>query len=87
MAYEIHFEERVIKRDIPSIPLANKEQIMRAIYERLTVAPLNYGKPLRHGLSGLRSLRVGDWRIGYCVEGGDVVIEHIELRRDAYKDW
>jgi len=87
MAYVIIFTENAIKRDIPAIPPANYDQIMRAIHERLTVDPIRLGKPLRHGLTGYRRLRVGDWRIAYRVEGDKVIVAHIELRRDAYKGW
>jgi len=87
MAYILILTENVIKNDIPAIPAANYDQIMRAIHERLSVNPLAFGKQLRHGLSYYRSLRVGDWRIAYRVEGNNVIIAHIELRRDAYKKW
>ena len=87
MAYIISFTANAIKNDIPKIPAAYYDTIMRAIYERLTAAPLDFGKPLRHELNAMRSLRVGNWRIGYTVEGETVIIAHIELRRDAYKGW
>ena len=74
-------------KDLAAMPSAARKQILRAIHDRLAVAPLDFGKPLRHNLNGMRSLRVGDWRIGYCVEGETVIITHIELRRDAYKGW
>jgi len=85
MAYVISFTENALKKDVPSIPAANYDSIMRAIHERLTVAPLSFGKQLRYGLKHYRSLRVGEWRIAYRVEGETVIIAHIENRRDAYK--
>ena len=87
MRYRIEYSEKVRRVDAPNIPRAHRAQIEKAISERLAVAPLDFGKPLRHNLNGIRSLRVGDWRIGYCVEGETVTITHIELRRDAYKGW
>ena len=87
MAYVICFAKNVIKNDIPAIPAANYDTIMRAIHERLAVAPLDYGKPLRHELAGLYSLGVGNWRVGYYIEGNTVIIVHIDPRRDAYKNW
>ena len=87
MTFTVIYDPRVQKEDLPKIPEQNKAQIAKAIHERLAIAPLSFGKPLRHSLSGMRSLRVGDWRIGYYVEGRNVVIEHIEIRRDAYKGW
>ena len=87
MAYIISFAASAIKNDIPKIPAAYYDTIMRAIHERLSKAPLDFGKPLRHELNGMRSLRVGNWRVGYTVEDGNVIIARIELRRDAYKGW
>jgi len=87
MAYTISFAKNVIKNDIPAIPAAYYETIMRAIHERLTVAPLDFGKPLLYKLNGLRVLGVGNWRIGYYVEDETVIITHIDPRRDAYKKW
>ena len=77
----------MLREDFPKIPHAVRPQIERAIRERLTVAPLLLGKALKHSLSGMRSLRVGDYRIGYVVEGANVIIKRIEHRRDAYKGW
>ena len=85
MAYEIHFEPKVIKRDLPKIPAANMDQIMRAIHERLTVDPVGLGKPLTGEFAGMRRLRVGDWRVIYDVSNDKVFIHAIKLRRDAYK--
>ena len=48
MAYIIEFDERVIKEDIPVIPMPYKEQIKTAIRERLTKEPIKLGKPLRY---------------------------------------
>jgi len=87
MAHRIILMPRVTRNDYPKIPTNSRRQILRAIHERLAVSPLDFGKPLRHELGGMRSLRVGDWRIGYFVEGETVIIAHIELRRDAYKGW
>jgi mRNA interferase RelE/StbE len=85
MAYVIHFDRKVIRRDLPAVPSANIEQIMRAIHERLTVDPIGLGKPLTGEFKGLYRLRVGDWRIIYKVEDGNVIIRFVRLRRDAYK--
>jgi mRNA interferase RelE/StbE len=75
------------EKDLAAMQSAAARQMLRAINERLATAPLDFGKPLRHNLNGMRSLRVGSWRIGYFVEAETVTINHIELRRDAYKDW
>jgi len=85
--FTIIYEQSVIEEDFPRIPKKNLAQIVKAIGRRLSAAPMSFGKPLRHGLSGMRSLRVGDYRVGYVVDGENVIIQHIEIRRDAYEDW
>jgi len=86
MAYLIKFEQRVIDEDLPSIPMPYKEQIKKAIRERLTEEPVKLGKPLRYSLLGFRRLRVGNWRIVYRVNGEVVEIVKIGNRKDIYED-
>jgi mRNA interferase RelE/StbE len=76
----------VVKEDIPSLPKKNREQIKKAIEERLSIEPIGFGKPLRHTLSGYRRLRAGDWRIIYKIENDNVKILKIGHRKDVYKD-
>jgi len=87
MPYPIIYGKKVVNGDIPKIPPNIKPIIIRAINERLAVAPLDYGKQLRYSLKDQRCLRVGDWRIAYKFEEGSVKITRIQNRRDAYKDW
>ena len=87
VTYSIIYEPRVPEEDIPKIPVANQPQIARAISERLTVNPVGLGKPLTGEFKGLRRLRVGDWRIIYKVDGGNVIIRAIRIRRNAYSGW
>ena len=54
MAYAIEFEESVTTNDIPAIPMPYREQIKKAIRERLTQEPVKLGKPLRYSLWGYR---------------------------------
>jgi mRNA interferase RelE/StbE len=77
----------MLREDFPKIPHDSRHQIERAINERLTVAPLEFGKQLQYSLKSLRCLRVGDWRVAYKVEGNTVTIVRIQNRRDAYKGW
>ena len=86
MTYQIEFENSVIKKDIPSIPSPYKEQIKKAIRERLTQDPIRLGKPLRYSLFGYRRLRVGDWRVIYKIAGSIVQIVKIGNRKDIYED-
>jgi len=85
MTYEITYAEEVVREQIPSIPMPYKEQIRRAIRERLTADP-RIGKPLRYSLFGYRRLRVGDWRVIYKIEGNCVRVVKIANRKDVYED-
>ena len=49
-------------------------RIHRAIQNRLTTAPEQYGAPLRKTLKGLWKLRVGDYRIVYSIRANRVLI-------------
>ena len=84
MAYPVQFAEIVVKEQIPAIPMPFRQQIKRAIEERLSVDPVRLGKPLKYSLFGLRSLRVGDWRIIYRINGNSVEIIKIGNRKDVY---
>ena len=86
MSYTIQFVEGVISEQVPLIPMPWREQIKRAIEERLTIDPVKLGKPLRHSLFGLRRLRVGDWRIIYRINGNVVEIIKIGNRKDVYEN-
>ena len=84
MPHTIVYDERVTRYDIPNVPVKNRLQIKRAIDERLTIDPIGMGKPLSGQWKGYRSLRVGDWRVIYHVEGAEVYIHVIGIRRDVY---
>ncbi len=43
------------------------------------------GKALHGVLRGLRSLRMGDYRVIYEISGDQVVLHRIEHRRRAYR--
>ena len=85
MPYSIKLAEVVVAEQIPSIPKPHRQQIKRAIEERLTIDPIKFGKPLKYSLFGLRRLRVGDWRIIYRINGDIVEILKIGNRKDVYK--
>ncbi|MDR0496168.1 MAG: type II toxin-antitoxin system RelE/ParE family toxin [Treponema sp.] len=87
MAYSIQFAEIVVKEQIPSIPMPYRQQIRRAIEERLTIDPIKLGKPLKYSLLGMRRLRVGNWRIIYRISGNDVEIVKIGNRKEIYEEY
>ena len=86
MAYAIEFADSVIENDIPAIPMPYREQIKKAIRERLTQEPVKLGKPLRYSLFGYRRLRIGDWRVIYKIDGNIVKIVKIGHRKEIYEN-
>jgi len=83
--YIIEYLESVVREDIPKLGSA-KKRIKKAIEERLTRNPVEFGKPLRYSLKGCRRLRVGDFRVIYTVDGETVLIVKIGHRKEIYED-
>ncbi len=87
MIYRIEYLQSVVRKDIPKLSKAVKQQIRKAIEQKLTVFPIEFGKPLRYSLKGARSLRVGDYRVIYPIEPpSTVLILKIGHRREVYED-
>ena len=86
--WQIRYGETVVREDIPRLDRTAKQRIRKAIETKLTTDPLRFGKPLRHSLNHLRSLRVGDYRVLYHVdhEQSLISIASIGHRRDVYED-
>ncbi|MCB0308987.1 MAG: type II toxin-antitoxin system RelE/ParE family toxin [Bdellovibrionales bacterium] len=70
---------------MPALPKTARQRIKRAIEERLTSNPIEFGKPLRYSLKGARKLRVGDYRVIYRIEPpSTVLIVKIGHRKEVY---
>ncbi len=65
--YSVVYLEEVVKKHIPSLSSKAKALIKKAIEERLTKDPIEFGKPLRYSLKGYRRLRVSDYRVVYRI--------------------
>jgi mRNA interferase RelE/StbE len=85
LTFELRYHPDVRDIDIPKLNETLKKRIKKAIEERLTILPHQYGEPLRKTLKGYWKLRVGDYRIVYKVEGNEVWIFAIINRKDVYK--
>ena len=84
MPYELRYHPDVRDIDIPQLNETLKKRIKKAIEERLSLAPQQYGEPLRKTLKGYWKLRVGDYRVVYKVDKNEVWIFAIINRRDVY---
>ena len=84
MTFELRYHPDVRDVDIPQLNETLKKRIKKAIEERLSISPHQYGEPLRKTLKGYWKLRVGNYRVVYKVEGNEVWIFAIINRKDVY---
>ena len=84
MTFELRYHPDVRDIDIPKLNETLKKRIKKAIKERLSISPHQYGEPLRKTLKGYWKLRVGNYRVVYKVEGNEVWIFAIINRKDVY---
>jgi mRNA interferase RelE/StbE len=73
MTWPVIYHPDVVE-DLESVGPAAARRIMRAIDEKLTAAPLDFGAPLSGNLSNFRKLKVGDYRIVYQVRKNLIVV-------------
>lgn len=85
MKYQLIYEEKVKKEDIPKLSAALKARIRVAIEAKLSTEPEKFGKPLRKSLKGNRKLRVGDYRVLFRIDEKRVIIFAIRHRSEVYK--
>ncbi len=85
MSYELRYHPDVRDVDVPQLNQTLRKRIKKAIEERLSTSPHQYGEPLRKTLRGYWKLRVGDYRVVFKIERNEVVIFAIVNRRDVYK--
>ncbi len=84
MTFELRYHPDVRDVDIPKLNETLKKRIKKAIEERLSIAPHQYGELLRKTLKGYWKLRVGDYRVVYKVKGNEVWIFAIINRKEVY---
>ncbi len=86
--WTLQYAESVVHEDIPRLDHTAKLRIRKSIETKLITDPVRFGKPLRHSLNHLRSLRVGDYRVLYHLDHSSMVIPitAIAHRWDAYSD-
>ena len=82
---EIQYHPKIVD-DLSCISAPIKKGIRKAIEEKLTSSPEFFGKPLQFSLKGIRSMRVGDYRVVFLLSKDVVRIILIEHRSVVYKD-
>lgn len=69
---------------VAKLSASAKKAIRKAIEDKLTTEPEFFGKPLQFSLKGLRSMRVGDYRVVFLLTKREVFIVLIEHRSTVY---
>jgi len=84
VTYRIVVDDLVLKKDFRKIGVEDQKRIIRAIRQRLTTRPKDYGKPLKGELKGFWKLRVGQFRVVYEIRDEQVIVAVIMVgfRRD-----
>jgi mRNA interferase RelE/StbE len=83
--YQLFYHPAVIEEDLPSLDPPIRKRIQHVIENRLLLHPEQSSQPLKHTLSGLRKLRVGDWRVLLVVEKSEVWIVWVGHRKNIYQ--
>lgn len=83
MIWTVHYHPDV-DVDLERVGPSSARRIVKAIDEKLTVAPLQFGAPLSGNLANFRKLRIGDYRVVYQVKKEKVIVFvlAVGLRRD-----
>ena len=82
--YDISYHTE-IANDISAIGSGDKKRIKIAIESKLMVDPIRFGKPLQYSLKGLRSFRVGDYRIVFVLIKTEIFVVLIAHRSVVYE--
>lgn len=84
-SYPVLFHHDVPK-DLEGLPSNIQDRILKAIEERLTQAPDQYGERLRQSLHGYWKLRVGDYRVVFEIAHHQVRVYGVMDRREVYAE-
>jgi mRNA interferase RelE/StbE len=73
-----------VDEDLQSVGVSTASRIVRALDDKLTRSPLDFGSPLTGNLANFRKLRIGDCRVVYQVLKTEVVVYVLAVgpRRD-----
>ena len=84
MSYSLKIRQSAL-RDLKRIPRANRERLVRVI-DGLPENPFR-GSALKGELTGLRRVRVGNYRVVYEVQSGALIILVVRVarRKDVYR--
>lgn len=82
--YRVSYHHQ-IPDDLAKLSQPVKIRIKKSIETKLLTEPEFFGKPLQFSLKGLRSMRVGDYRVVFQLTKKEVFIVLIEHRKTVYQ--
>jgi len=89
VTYRVIIDELVFEKDFKKIQPNDQRRIIKAIRQKLTSNPKEFGRLLHGGLKGFWKLRVGEYRVVYSIEDERILVHVILVgfRRDleAYR--
>ena len=71
------------EREVRKIRDNSVKDRLRKQVERIAENP-EFGKPLRYGLKGERTIRIQPYRLIYAVQGDRLILLRFENRKDVY---
>ncbi len=83
--YKVRFADET-KKELRKLGHAARVDILAAVRKKLTTKPNEYGEPLVREPAGYRKLPVGQWRVVYYVEEGDVLVLVLAVGKRAEGD-
>ena len=83
MKYELVYTARAV-RDIKKLDENAKKRIGKRII-RYKEDPLEYAEKLTDSTLGTYRFRIGDYRVIFDIEGGDVIILRVGHRKEIYR--
>jgi mRNA interferase RelE/StbE len=83
LAYNIKYKKSV-QKDLLNLGKSEAKRILDKIEKELSEHANTY-PTLKGSFSGLRKLRVGDYRVVFAIMEQDVIVLRIGHRREAYK--
>ena len=86
MRYRIEYGPHIDWKRFRRLSKNDKERIQMMIEQKLMNRPDHFGKPLRHPLFGLWSMRVGEYRVVYRILDDVVKIEVMGHRSTIYTE-
>lgn len=82
--YNISYHHKILV-DLAKINSTDKKIIQNSIETKLVFDPEFFGKPLQFSLKGIRSMRVGNYRVVFQIIKKEVFVILIEHRSTVYK--